>query len=375
MSGARVTKALGNDAEPLVSPDETMGHLAHTGHHGAKGEPCLLRPEVLGDTLSAPPDPKGPRSLPPGGSVLAPLPSVTRRLLRAIASHADRLPILGMAVGLAVPVVPATLAPAAILFLAVSVFCSFMSADRSVAAGTEARRALATLPVIGLGSAAACWAATLALGGDAELAGWMALIGAAPVGATGVLYAGTFGLPSRPILLLTLFSTLAAPVVMPVAAWLFASKGGVSPLEVALRVGPAVLLPALLAMLLARVPALTDGRAMGRPDWRGVSTMALVALACSRMEGVVPMVAEAPWRAMQFGAMAVLAGAIGGMLLMLCRWPGGLPAALLAGGCRNSAMAWAVTAPILPPEGQFFMAVTLASNYGMPLLVRKLVQS
>jgi hypothetical protein len=233
------------------------------------------------------------------------------------------------------------------------------------------------LPVLSFASAAAAWGAGLLLGAGPEAAAWMALVAAAPVSAVAVANTAALGLPARPTALLGLAGTLAAPLVLPLAAWAFASGTPIVPGEVARRAALVVLAPAVLAFLLRRWPALRDGALVGRGDWKGVAALSLAALALARMHGVPGQVAGDPGGAAWAALLGVVACGVGVALAAAVAardgwWSAGFGGAALTGGCRGGALVWALTAPYLPPAGHLFMALTILPIYGLPPLVAAL---
>lgn len=50
----------------------------------------------------------------------------------------------------------------------------------------------------------------------------------------------------------------------------------------------------------------------------------------------------------------------------------GTAEAALAGGHRNGAVAWVIAAPVLPPEGLLFMALTALPVFATPAIVSRL---
>jgi hypothetical protein len=310
------------------------------------------------------------------GTLPAPsLVGTLRETLRGIGARSCWLPLVAMAIGAAVPALSQAMQPIALWLMAATVFCGFMAIEQQARPGADQCRAAIGLPFATLGAALLAWLAGHALGAGAEAAAWMALVAAAPLASITVVHAGSLGLPTRPIAHLAILSTLAAPAVLPLVALVFATgQEGISSIAVAMRVIPAVMVPATLALLLALAPPLTDGRVMARADWRGLSTAALCGLAMARIHGVVPLAAAQPELALYLTTLGLAAAGAGTLAMLAIGWPGGWRGAALAGGLRNAALVWAVTLPMLPAEGQLFMALTLVPAYGVPLLVRLLSQ-
>jgi hypothetical protein len=243
-----------------------------------------------------------------------------------------------------------------------------MAMERGGAPVTDWRAALRMLPVLALAGPTLAWATGEALAAG-EAAAWMALVAAAPVSAVAVANTAALGLPARPSALLVLAGTLAAPFSLPLVAWLFASGTAIRPGDVFQRAALVVLVPAATAFLLRRSAAITDGRLLRRGDWKGLSALALAALALARMHGVAEQVLADPAAAAWAALLGVVACGAGAVLAPVLAWPSGWRGAVLVGGCKGGALVWAVIAPWLPAEGHLFMALTILPIYGLPSLI------
>lgn len=197
----------------------------------------------------------------------------------------------------------------------------------------------------------------------------MALFAAAPVSGVAVANTAALGWPARPAALVFLASTLSAPLVLPLVAWLVAGGTAISPGAVAQRAAVLVLLPAGLAFALRRLPVCGEAGAVGRREWKGFSALSLTALALARMDGLGPLVAADPWGAGWAAGLGVLAAGAGVAVAVLVPWPAGWRGAALVGGCKSGALVWAIVASELPPAGQVFMALTVLPTFGLPSLV------
>jgi hypothetical protein len=195
--------------------------------------------------------------------------SVVRAALRFAAARSCTLPLAAMVFGAVVPPAADALYGGLAWVSAAVVFSGLTAMEGGAGAWADWRAALRLLPVVTLGSAAAAWAAGMLLGAGREEAARMALVAAAPVSAVAVANTAALGLPARPTALMALAGTLSAPLVLPLLAWAFAAGTPIAPGEVARRAALIVMVPAALAFLLRRVPALRDGAIAGRDDWKG----------------------------------------------------------------------------------------------------------
>jgi hypothetical protein len=250
---------------------------------------------------------------------------------------------------------------------AATVFCGLMAMEGGefLAAWRPVLRLLLLLALL---APAAAWVIGHLLGCGAEAAGWMALVAAGPVSAVAVTNTLVLGLPARPVALLALLSTLAAPLTLPLVAWVCGLQS-MPPATLAGRAALVILLPMALAGGLRHVPAFRDGRVVEREDWKAIAGLSLAALALARMHQVAPQVLADPAAALWATLLAWIACSTGAVLALLVRWSAGWRGAMLAGGCRGGALVWAVVAPYLPPQGELFMALTIPPIYGLPALV------
>jgi hypothetical protein len=300
-------------------------------------------------------------------------PGAARTALRLAAGRAGTLPLVAMAFGALVPHAADALFGVLAWVSAATVFCGLMAVEDGGGARADWRAALRMLPVLTFASAAAAWGAGLLLGAGPEAAAWMALVAAAPVSAVAVANTAALGRPARPTALLALAGTLAAPLVLPLVAWAFASGTPIAPDEVARRAALVVLAPAVLAFLLRRAPAFRDGAVVARADWKGAVALSLAALALARVNGVPGQVADDPAGAAWAALLGLVACGVGaGLAAAVPGWSAGRGGAALAGGCRSGALVWALVAPYLPPGGHLFMALTILPIYGLPPLVAAL---
>jgi hypothetical protein len=282
------------------------------------------------------------------------------------------LPIAAMALGLLLPVAADALFSVLPWVSAATVLCGLMAMEGGRGARADWMAALKMLPVLSFGASALAWWAGWALGAGAEAAAWMALVAAAPVSAVAVANTAAIGLPARPTALLVLAGTLAAPLVLPLVALVFADGTPIRPTDVAARAAALVLVPAGAAFFMRRLPALTDGALLRRSDWKGIAALSLAALALARMHGVADGVAGDPLGAAWAALLGIIACGAGAAIALLVPWSSGWRGAVLAGGCKGGALAWALTAPYLPLEGHLFMALTILPIYGLPPLVASL---
>ena len=294
---------------------------------------------------------------------------VARAALRRAGRLSSTLPFAAMVVGLLVPSATDMLFAQLPLVSAATVFCGLMAMEAGAGLAADWRIALRLLPLLSLLAAAPAWAIGMLLGAGPEASAWMALMASAPVSALAVANTASLGLPARAIALLVLVGTLAAPLTLPLVAWIFAAGTRIGPVEVAQRAMLVVLVPAVLAFGLRRIAPLRDGAILTRADWRGITTLSLMVLALARMHQIGPQIGLDPAGAAWAALLGCVSCGTGALLALLMPGPAGWRGGVLAGGCRGGALVWALTAPFLPPAGHLFMALTILPIYGIPVLV------
>ena len=136
------------------------------------------------------------------------------------------------------------------------------------------------------------------------------------------------------------------------------------------------LLPVVAGLLARRAWTPTAG---ARAALVLVACVALAFQALARVDGAAGPLFGAPLTALRLLALACLPSLAAAVVaLVLTRL---LPAAgisrieaALAGGYRNGTVAWVIAAPILPPEGHLFMALTALPVFATPAIVRQFVR-
>ncbi|MFT8243128.1 hypothetical protein [Roseomonas sp. BN140053] len=275
------------------------------------------------------------------------------------------LPLAAMALGLLWPAGAALADRATPLLLAATTLFGVLALPAGGALRTPLRAAALAVALGVFGPLLAGVAAT-ALGAGAERTGWVVLAAAAPVGTGAIGLAAALGLGGARTAAVVLASVASCPVLLPGLAALLQLPGALDPGALAGRLWLMAVLPAVLALPLRRLPRLASGSARGASAALAVLALALTALA--RMHGVGPVLRADPAAALALLGLAclpVLCGAA--VALVLLRGRGGAEA-ILAGGYRNVTLIWAACAPVLPPEGHLFMALTALPVFATPAL-------
>lgn len=303
----------------------------------------------------------------PGGSDT--LRAWVLRLCQRLAARKALLPVVAMAAGLAFPDAATAAFGHLPAILAMTLVCGLVGMKHM-----PGRVALLPAVRFTLGACvvAPCLALLLAaaVGADEAERSWVAFAAAAPVGGAAIAAAASCGAAPVPVAAAVLASLLAAPMLLPLAVGLSGVAAVLGPLEVAGRVLLLSGLPAFAALALRQVPLLRRERVRGCCANAGL--LAVAALSLARMHGVADQVVADPLSALRLLGFATIPTLAGILVAMLLLWRRADAAGLLAGGLRNYALVWAMTADLLPPEGNLFMALTAIPVFVTPALVRLL---
>jgi hypothetical protein len=194
------------------------------------------------------------------------------------------LPLAAMVMGLLFQGLAALAFQALPVILLATLTCGLLGMPALRLDGATLRPALLVTLCLGLVAPVIGWVLAAGLGAGAETRAWVALASAAPVG-TGALGAALAnGLPGAAISGSLLVSLLASPVVLPVVAGVFGPEAGIAPWPLLLTLAGLASVPALLAVVLRRVPPLATRST--RRVFADIAVAALAFLALARMHGV-----------------------------------------------------------------------------------------
>lgn len=286
--------------------------------------------------------------------------------LQSISRHGLLLPVLALPLGALLP--DPAVAMAVLPFAVVAVvMANVLMAEPGRASGRETA---AVALLIGLNLLVTPILLHLAVGllGLPPLLGWVVVVAAGPVAASTVAAAAALEQPVRPMILASVGTVLLLPVTLPLIVPLALPDAGLDETALLVRAGALVLLPAVLAMVLRRLPGVRSARA--RPSLRGVAVLALSLIALAQ-GGAMPAAlaatrAEDAWL-LAGGTTAALAlsglfAAAAGRLL----GRGPVLAFGLGGACRNMSLVWAALGPWLTAEGLFALMFGLLVTFVVP---------
>jgi hypothetical protein len=274
-------------------------------------------------------------------------------------------PLLAMAAGLAWPPLAALAASALAPILIVVVMGAVLSLPALRGPGF-ALGALGVPAALGFAAPMIGGTAALLLGASATETGWVMLAATAPVGAGAIAAVRMLGRPGLATAYAVAASFLFTPLLVPAVARL-AGDAALDPWVIGERLWLFAALPAIAALALRRLPVF-QGEAV-RADAALGSSLALTLLALARVDGVTPAIAADPAGALRLLALATLPSLAGiAAVLMLLR-RGIVAELMIAGGFRNVALVWAAALPLLPPQGQLFMALTSLPIFVIPAVV------
>lgn len=205
-----------------------------------------------------------------------------------------------------------------------------------------------------------------------ELLCWVAFAVATPVGSTAIIAAAALGQATRPLVLAQLGAVLALPLSLPVlAAVVCSAESAIDGGALFLRAAALVLGPAAVAVALR--PLLGPRRARLQPSLRGVSVLALTAIAFLQggtLPAALATVSPADGQVVLLATIAALA--VSGVLAAAAGRLLGAGQSLtfgIGGACRNISLVWAATAPWLPPAGLLSLMIALVLTFVLPATV------
>ncbi|WP_376093384.1 hypothetical protein ACE7GA_25410 [Roseomonas sp. CCTCC AB2023176] len=303
-------------------------------------------------------------------------PSNQRRIsafAALVAGLGPLLPLGAMALGLGVPDLAERASAAMPEYVVVAGFCGVLALPAGSVRNHRATVGFALL--LGALSPALAWFLAVLAGASADRAAWVALAAAAPVGIGTIGLVAAMGGGSRRTTGMVLASAAGAVAVLPGTA-LALGIAGLGGGDAALRLLALGVVPALAALAVRRVWVPQEGT---RACLALLACASLALQAFARVHGAAAPLASAPAEALlllAFACIPSLAGILAAVALArLWRGTGiGVAEAALAGGYRNVTVTWVIVAPVLPPEGHLFMALTALPIFATPAIVARVLR-